>query len=128
MASGTIHTAGEFYSTIINGDLSVGHGASGNVGLSLTVPAGTYIVTIICKFYAINSGTSYVACSLKGTPQLSDVTTNQASSQSGAQIPLQYTIVIKTTQETVISPHIVVSGASDVTFFDSRSMQAVKIA
>lgn len=128
MASGTVHTAGGFYSAIINGNLSVNSGTSGNLGLSLTVTAGTYIVTVTCKFYVDGSRMSYVTCSITGTPELSDVTTNQASSLNSIQIPFQHTAVIKTTQETVISPYIVVSGASDVTFFDSRSIQAVKIA
>jgi hypothetical protein len=127
LAQSIIKHNSAIFTDIKAGNLTVNYGTAGSdLDLSLTLTPGIYAVTIICKFYNYGDNTAYVTVSANCNPSVGGITTNQGSSVGGAQIPMQYTVYIAVTEQTVIKPYVTVGGSNAV-FFDNRSIQAIKL-
>lgn len=126
MANGSIKAVGSIYRDFHDGDLEFS--TNSDLGLSLTLPPGSYAVTINCSFVRKgSSGTAYTKLFLTvGSAQLDSGSTQGSSDGSSRQIPLSTTFYISLTETTVVKPYLETSQA--VNCFDYQSIDAIKIS
>lgn len=123
-------TYGQVYNDYHSGDVTVAKDTTSDLGISLTLPSGSYIVIIHCSFYksGSGSGSSYLKVELS----VDGVTQTTGRSQGGStgtanQIVCSSTFVVNIPSTSVVKPAVSATNQPAVVF-DTQSIDAIRIA